>query len=61
MLNLRFCKVLLQTAIDIYRIDEGRTINHHGRIRTIGDMKDEKKINNFINNTNERDYNLVHM
>ena len=52
-------KVLLQTAIDIYRVDEGRTINHHGRFRTVGSMKDEKMMNNFIHESNERDYNLV--
>lgn len=52
-------KVLLQTTIDIYRVDEGRTINHHGRIRKVGEVKDDMKMNNILNDLNERDYNLV--
>ena len=40
-------------------VPEGRTINHHGRIRTVGDIKDEKQMNNFINDINGREYDLV--
>ena len=54
---------MLHTAIDSFRVDDNRTINHHGRTRTIGDKQKNVEINNFVedhgDDTLGRDYNLV--
>ena len=54
---------MLHTAIDSFRVDDNRTINHHGRMRTIGDKQKNVEINNFVEDHGDeplaRDYNLV--
>ena len=49
----------MHTAIDCFRVDENRTVNHHGRIRKVGEKQDSVDtviVDNFVA---PRDYDLV--
>ena len=57
-------KVILHTAIDSYRVDENRTVNHHGQVRRVGNHKAhnnffEKNLNGNGESKIVRDYGLV--
>lgn len=57
-------KVILHTAIDSYRVDENRTVNHHGQVRRVGSHIArnnfiEKNLNDNGGSKMVRDYGLV--
>ena len=58
----RDLKVILHTAIDSYRVDENRTVNHHGQVRKVGSqVAPDSLLEKHLNGERKivRDYGLV--